>query len=185
MPRLSTRERIIQIAKQGPKGLADIPWVLAVARDTNDRHLLRVCLDCLRSVLQDSQAEVALEVVRFLGELLRDPAYRRIRRRAVITATWIGRASYLILPELVGTFRRPGSRCVLAPARWAAISVAWAALADGNATERAAAIRAFEQLGSLGMLNLRSFLESDECSAITRPDIEGALGRLSAREPRA
>jgi hypothetical protein len=185
VPTVTTRQRIIQIAKLGPLGQAEIPQVLSVATDTDGRHLLAVCLDCFRAVLQDSQTEITFEVVRFLGQLLRDPAYRRIRRRVVITATWIGRASSLILPELVDAFRKPSSKCALAPARSAVISVAWTALANGDPTEQAAAIQAFEQLRSLGTLNLRSFLEHNECSAATRLDIEGAIGRLRTRYPQA
>jgi hypothetical protein len=181
VPTVTARERIIQIAKQRRKEQAEIRFVLSVAKETDDRHLLTVCLDCFRLVLADSQDEVAFEVVRFLGELLRDAAYRRIRRRVLITAAWIGRASHLILPALVAVFRKPSSLCVLAPARWAGISVAWDALASANAAERAAAIHAFEQLGSLGLLNLRQFLKSAECDAGTRSEVEGAIARLQVR----
>ncbi|MCB9858019.1 MAG: hypothetical protein H6818_20230 [Phycisphaerales bacterium] len=178
---MTTKEQIIRIARQRRATPAETRYVLHVARETDDRYLLGVCLDCFRSVLEDSREDEALEVVRFLGELLRNPAYRRIRRGILLTAIWIGRASILILPELIAAYRKPSSLCVLAPARSAVIDVAWSALAEGDAAERAVAIKTFEQVGSLGLWNLRNFLQSAHCDAGVRSEVASAIERLQER----
>lgn len=68
--------------------------MLDAARTTTERRLLRVCLDCFRAVLADARPEAAAPVVAFLGELLDDPARRRMRYRVLLTAAWIGRDSH-------------------------------------------------------------------------------------------
>lgn len=178
---MNTKAQVIEIARRRDATEAEVRFVLNAAQTSNDRGLLAVCLDCFRSVLVDSQQRVTFDVVRFLGRLLREPAYRRIRLRALMTALFIGRASYLILPEIMAIYGRPTQPSLLRPARWAAVSVAWDALAEGNAEERKAALKTFEQLRSLGLLNLRSFLKHVECDRAVRADVEALVARLKQR----
>lgn len=143
-----------------------------------DRRTLRVCLDCFRAVLQDARPETAAPVVAFLDALLQDPARRRTRRRVLLTAAWIGRASMAIMPSVMKLRKRPRTQCVWKAARTAAVCIPWAALIDGDDRERAAAIAAFERLGSLGLLNLEHFLATQVCDAPTRSLVHAAVERL-------
>lgn len=158
-----------------------MPDVLAVARSTDDRRLLGVCLDCFRAVLADSRSDTAREVARFLGGLLMDPAYRRIRPRILRTLIRLGPASRLVLPELVATYLRRGPSSLLVPARAAVVGIAWHALAEGSPAEQAQAVEAFERLGALGLLNLRYFLSTRAPAAETRDRVEAAIERLGVK----
>lgn len=182
---MTPQERIIDIARRGRAGEPDIRYVLSVARETSDRHLLAVCLDCFRSVLEDSQSKTAYEAVRFLGKLLRDPAYRRIHHRVLRTATWIGRAAHAILPEIESAWNARRKSCVFGAGRAAIVHVAWETLGRGGPSQRAAAIAAFERLRSVGLYNLRRFLHSEDCRAEVRAEVEAAVRRLELRLPRA
>ncbi len=182
---MTDRERIISIARRRRAEPMEIHFVLGVARRTEDRHLLAVCLDCFRSVLRGAHDELSSEVVRFLGELLRGHNYRRIRRRALITAIHICVASGTILPDIMTVYRRPGSRCAWKAARGAALGISWLILADGEAAQRAVALNAYEQFNSLGLLNLRAFLDSDACGADARREVEDTIARLAAQYPDA
>lgn len=137
-----------------------------------------ICLECLRAALPDSRSPVAFDVAHFLGDMLRDGRYGRIRRR---TAGWFGRACWVILPELLLAFRKSSTRCVLRQARCAVIEVAWAALAEGDAAARRAAIAAFEELRSQGLCVLRNFAASADCAPAQREEVGVAIVRLEAR----
>jgi hypothetical protein len=176
-----TKERIIEIARRGRDGESEILLVLDAAKATDDRRLLGVCLDCFRSVLHDSLSDAACEVVQYLGRLLMDPAFRRIRPRILRTLFWIGRASQLVLPQLVATFVKRGPSSLIEPARAAAVSVAWRSLSAGNPAQRASAVAAFEQMKSLGLLNLRHFLKTGDPDPATRLLIESTIERLEKR----
>lgn len=180
---LLPRERIIEIARRGREGEPEILQVLEVAKETDDRHLLGICLDCFRSVLEDSTSEATEEVVMWLGQRLMDRAYRRIRPRMLRALASIGRGAYPVLPEIVATYLKGGHGALRVSAYHAVCSVAWQSLAAGGPAERAGAVEAFERIGGRGLLNLRAFLKHETPDTTTRSMIEGAIERLQERRP--
>jgi hypothetical protein len=180
---MTDRERIIAVARRRAEGVGEIPSVLDVARTTDDRYLLAICLDCFRAVLPDTRAPVGHEVGAFLGELLRDPGYKRIRKRTLITVIWLDWACIPLLETLLEVYRRPNQPCIVSPARWAVVCVGWEALDSVEPADRALGVRVFGRMGVTGLLNLRSFLEHREPDPETRADVEAAIARLSQRYP--
>jgi hypothetical protein len=174
-------DAIIASARKRRTGESEIPFVLSVARATHDHNLLVICLDCFRTVLQDSQSEYAAQVVRFLGELLCDPVHRRIRCRTLRTAMDIGRACHSILPAMVATYQRPATYCTWKWSRWAILSICWDILFDGDKSQRIAAADALAQLKGWGVGSLQLFAQRDDCDPDTRALIEVALNRIAAQ----
>lgn len=178
-----TRERIIEIARRGREGEPDILQVLEVAKETDDRHLLGICLDCFRSVLEDSMSEATEEVVIWLGQRLMDRTYRRIRPGMLRTLASIGRGAYPVLPEIVTTYVKGGPDSLRVPAWLAVASVAWDALAVGSPEQRAGTVEAYERVGGRGLFSLRGFLQHEMPDDATRSMIEKAIERLRKRYP--
>lgn len=73
---MEQKREIIAIARLGPGGVGRVREVLEIARRTEDRRLLAVCLDCFQAVLADATDEVTREVCLFLGGRIEDDAYR-------------------------------------------------------------------------------------------------------------
>lgn len=178
----STKAEVIRIARMGKQGVGLVPHVLDVARATDDRQLFGVCLDCFSAVLEDSTAPIAYEVATFLGGLLPNREFRRIRRRILTALYIIGRASSVVLPNIVVAYKERGPSSILVPVRWAAVHVSWEALASPDPQERRAGLDAFLDLGSLGLLNLRAFLEKQPAHADS-VGIKGAIRELESRYP--
>lgn len=152
------RADIIEVARLEARGVGQVRRVLLTARAAEDRRLLGICLDCFRSVLEDDTSPVAYDVAGFLGSLLADPLFRRIRRRVLITLACVGRASSVVLPQILQAYRKPSNSCTVAPARWAVVHVSWEALVHGTDSEQLMGLGTFTQLRSLGRLNLEECL---------------------------
>lgn len=173
---------IIAIARLGTAGRHRAPEVLAVARKTEDRRLLTVCLDCFQSILVDASNEAARDVAVFIGERIQDPAYRRIRRKLLITAMYTGRAAIVILPLLAEVFRKRGPSSILVPSRAAFLRVAHETLARGSVDEKRLALDSLEGMRpSFALWRLREHVNIDGVDKETRQMIADAIERISAR----
>lgn len=184
-PLMLSWDDILAVARLRGAGLPKTGQVLETARAARraeDYKLVALCLDCFRSVASNSKASEVERVVEFLGELLEDPRFFRMRIRTLRTLGAMEVSWFPIIEQIQGMRGSLRHRTFRRWRREALGIVAWDALSSVETSHQARGLEAYEGLGELGRGNLLLFLhENPDYSG--RPAVQSAIDRLTQRIP--
>lgn len=101
---------MIAWSRMGPAASSAAADVFAVFQATDDLRVRVIALDTLGAILEDFESASARQIAAGLGAALKDPRYRRMRKRICRTLSRIGMAARVAITPLGELYRGRGRR---------------------------------------------------------------------------